>query len=118
MRSRWQAAAVGLSPGIGGYLLLAWGTPLTLLLGIPMTALTSSSNQNLATALVGESSLPARRARRLGVLFTFGDLASALGPMLAYALIPQIGIQVLYLSSASLFAASLLLALRLGARQV
>ncbi len=42
-----------------------------------------------------------RRGRRLGILFTVGDLASAIGPPLAYALILLIGLSVLYLFRAA-----------------
>ena len=42
------------------------------------------------------------RSRRLGLLFTTGDLGSAIGPLLAFALIPLVGIQNLYLLAALL----------------
>ena len=108
--SRWQVAAGGLTPGVAGFGLLALGSPLAILLGLPLTAITSGGNQSLSTAIVGDLSSERERGRRLGLLFTIGDLTSAVGPPLAYALIPLIGLNGLYLLSGGLFAAVLLLA--------
>ncbi|MGD2144856.1 MAG: MFS transporter [Anaerolineae bacterium] len=103
--NRWRAAAVGLLPGVAGFALLAIGAPLTILVGIPLTAITSGSNQGLSTALIGDFGGVGRQSRRLGVLFTAGDLASAVGPLLAYALIPLLEIEGIYLLNAGAFAA-------------
>jgi MFS family permease len=100
--SRWQTAAAGLLPGIAGFGLLIVGTPLAILLAMPLIAITGGSNQSLATALVGDLSTEQQRGQRLGFLFTIGDLTSAVGPLLAYALIPSIGVGGLYLLSAGL----------------
>lgn len=105
MGNRWRVAAGGLLPGAAGFGLLAAGLPLTTLVGVPLTAVTEGSNQGLSTALLGDLSAFERQSRRLGVLFTIGDLASAIGPPLAYALIPWIGIRTVYLLSAALFVA-------------
>ena len=102
--NRWRVAAGGLVPGIIGFGLMALGLPMTILFGIPLIATTSGSNQGLSTVLTGDLSNGQSQSRRLGVLFTFGDFASAIGPPLAYALIPLTGINTLYLSSAGLFA--------------
>ena len=114
MRNRWQAASLGLVPGVIGFALFALGTPLGMILGIPSAAFASSSNQNVATALVGDLSRGNRRGQQLGVLFTFGDLASALGPLLAYSLLPIISLQGMYIASAFLLGAMLLLTLALS----
>jgi len=101
--NRWRVAAGGLVPGVAGFSLLAAGLPLTTLVGVPLTAITGGSNQGLSTALIGELGDIRRQGRRLGVLFTVGDLTSALGPPLAYALMPLIGIRNVYLLTAGLF---------------
>jgi hypothetical protein len=95
--SRWQVAAGGLVPGVAGFGLLSLGLPLATAFGVPLTAITAGSNQSLATALVGDLGSSAWQSRRLGLLYTVGDLASAVGPPLAYALIPGIGIRNVYL---------------------
>ncbi len=110
-RHRWGVAAGGLLPGIAGFSLLALGPPLGALVALPATAVTSGSNQSLSTALVGDLGGRGRRGRYLGLLYTVGDLASAVGPPLAYALIPLVGLRGVYLLSAGLLSAMLLLAL-------
>jgi MFS family permease len=110
--NRWRAAAGGLTAGVVGFSLLAVGAPLTTLLGIPLVAITSGSNQGLSTALIGDLGNRGRQSQRLGVLFTVGDLTAAIGPPLAYALMPSIGIKNVYWLSAGLFASMFLITLR------
>ncbi len=116
IKNRWRTAFGGLIPGLAGFSLLAIGSPLTMVLGVPLIAATSGSNQGLSTTLVGEIGRIDKRSQRLGMLFTVGDLASALGPMLAYALIPLIQIKGVYILAASLYASVLLLTLSLAIR--
>jgi MFS family permease len=115
--SRWKVAAGGLIPGVAGFSLLALGSPLTALFAVPLTAIAGGSNQGLATALIGDLGNVGRQSRQLGVLFTVGDLASAIGPPLAYALIPWLGVKNVYLVSAAVFAAVFLLTLRRATHQ-
>ena len=116
IKNRWRTASGGLIPGITGLGFLAIGSPITMVLGVPLIAATSGSNQGLSTTLVGEIGRIDKRSQRLGMLFTVGDLASALGPMLAYALIPLIQIKGVYILAASLYASVLLLTLSLAIR--
>ena len=101
--NRWRIASGGLVPGIIGFGLMALGLPFSILLGIPLIATTSGSNQGLSIALSGDLGDGRKQSRRLGTLFSFGDFASAIGPPLAYALMPVVGIKTLYLASAGLF---------------
>lgn len=110
LSSRWQAAAAGLLPGVAGFGVLVLGSPLAILLAIPLMAVTGGSSQSLATALVGDLSAERQRGRRLGMLFTIGDLTSAVGPLLAYVLIPFLGIKGLYLISAGIMSLMFLVA--------
>jgi len=114
--NRWRIASGGLVPGVVGFGLIALGLPLSILLGIPLVAATSGSNQGLSIALSGDLGNGQTQSRRLGVLFTFGDFASAIGPPLAYALIPVVGLETLYLASAGLFVVTLLVSLQRAAR--
>lgn len=111
-RSRWPVAAGGLLPGIGGFVLLALALPVAPFLAIPLTAITGGSNQSLSTAIIGDLSDSRQRGRRLGILFTIGDFASAVGPPLAYALIPRLGITSVYGLCLAIFAAMFAVALR------
>ena len=109
--NRWQVVGGGLVPGIVGFGLLALSLPFSLLLGLPLTSITSSSNQGLSTALMGDLSGGKRHGRSLGALYTVGDLGSAIGPMLAFAVLPIWGISALYGLNALLFTGLLVMAL-------
>ncbi len=110
--SRWGAASGGLSFGVAGFSLLSIGTPAALILGLPLTSISSGSNQSLSTTLIGDLSPRIRHGRRLGALFTVGDLASAIGPLIAYALIPIVGLSAIYGACAALVGIMLLVAMR------
>ena len=111
--SRWKIVARGLIPGIAGFGLLAVGSPLTITLGMPLIAFTSGSNQGLSTTLAGDFGSERRQGSRLGVLFTVGDLMSAIGPILAFGLIPLIHISGLYSIAALLYGVLFILAMRM-----
>ena len=112
--NRWKTVTGGLIPGIAGFSLLALGSPLMISLGVPLISLSSGANQGLATTLVGDTSADRRHSRELGALFTVGDLMSAAGPMVAYALLPLLSISGLYIMAAVLFGGMFLIALRMG----
>jgi MFS family permease len=114
--SRWPAVAWSLVPGIAGFGLFAVSTSTVVLAGLPLMAIAGGSNQSLSTAMVGDLGDEGRRSRRLGLLFTVGDLTSAIGPLLAYALIPLLGLRGVYLGSAGLFAVMFLIALKWAVR--
>lgn len=103
VRSRWSITAGGFLSGSAGFVLLSLGYPITVLFGLPLISIASGFNQSLSTTLVGDLSPPRLHGRRLGVMFTAGDLASAIGPPIAYGLLPIIGLSALYRISAALF---------------
>ena len=102
-RNRWQVAALGLLPGAIGYAIITAGHPWILFGALALVAFTSGSNMTLSTTLMGELGARGQHGRRLGILFTVGDLASAIGPLLAYALIPAIGVEGVYWLAGGLF---------------
>lgn len=108
--NRWRVVAGGLLPGIAGFVLLAINLPLAMLLGLPLTSITGSSNQSMSTALIGDLGQRRRHGRYLGLLYSVGDLGSAIGPLLAFALLPLWGISGLYWFSAGLFGGLLVVA--------
>jgi MFS family permease len=112
--NRWKVAAFGLIPGIFGFFLLSRGIPILIFMGVPLIAYTSGSNQGLATSITGDND---SRSWRLGVLFTVGDLTSAIGPLLAYALIPIFDIAGVYGMAAGSFLLMLLIALGMSSRR-
>lgn len=115
--NRWSIVAGGLVAGVAGFALLTVSTPWSILVGIPLTALASGSNQSLSITLIGDLSTVDERSRRLGLLFTLGDLGSAVGPPLAYSLVPLLGLRGNYLLSAGLFLALFFAAFRLASQR-
>ena len=101
--NRWIVAAWGLGLGFAGMALLAWGVPAALLIGVAVIALTRGSIQSLATILTGDLVAPDQRGRAIGLLHTVGDFGSAIGPTIAYALMPWLDLRAIYLIGAALF---------------
>ncbi len=122
--NRWRVVSGSVATGMTGFGLLALGLPLAVLLGLPLTSIASGSNQGLSTALVGDlagdgrHSGKSRSGRYLGILFTVGDLGSAIGPPLAYALLPLSGIQWVYWLCVMLLTPMLLASLWRNGRQL
>lgn len=112
LRSRWGVISGGLATGVAGFTLIAQAMPLTMLLGLPLASVSSGSNQGLSTSLFGDLTPISRHGRRLGLLFTVGDLGSAVGPPLAYGLLPLIGLSSLYSICALLLAMMFVVAVR------
>ncbi|MCP4424253.1 MAG: MFS transporter [Chloroflexi bacterium] len=128
--NRWRAVSGSVATGVVGFGLLALGLPAAIWFGLPLTSISSGSNQGLSTALVGDLTGEGRRSgakrrpevasrsgRFLGILFTVGDLGSAIGPPLAYALLPTWGTQGVYWLCAALLGLMLLAAMRLGGKR-
>jgi MFS family permease len=109
--SRWGVAGWGLAIGVASIALVAWGGPMAILAGVSLGAVAGGSVQALVTALTGDLVSQAQRGRAIGLLHTVGDLGSAIGPPVAYALMPWIELRGVYLLCAGLFAAGLVLAI-------
>ncbi|NOZ27495.1 MAG: MFS transporter [Chloroflexi bacterium] len=99
---RWGLLAWSLVAGAVGIGLLAAPGGLALIVGPLIGAAAGGSIQALATALIGDLSAGERHGRGLGVLYTMGDLGSAIGPLAAYALLPLTGLPAIYLGCAAL----------------
>lgn len=117
MGSRWTVVGWSLATGVVAMGLLAWGGPAQLLIGVSALAIAGGGLQSLATTLTGDAVDRSQRGRAIGLLHTAGDLGSAIGPSIAYALLPVIGLPTMYLICAGLFAASLVPVLRIAGRQ-
>ncbi|MFT5196968.1 MAG: MFS family permease [Candidatus Promineifilaceae bacterium] len=100
--NRWRMTTFGLLPGIIGFLLLAIAWPWTILLGLPLIKVMGSSNQGMATMLIGDISFQ-KSGRNLGILFTMGDLASAIGPLFVFWFVGSIDLRMIYVTAAILF---------------
>ncbi len=109
-RNRWIVTSGGLIPGVLGFIMLAVAWPWMIFLGLPLVQITASSNQGMATTLIGDIS-KTESGRNLGLLFTMGDLASAIAPLIVFWLIDSIGLTVIYSVAAGLFGCMFLIAL-------
>ncbi|HEY65239.1 MAG TPA: MFS transporter [Caldilineae bacterium] len=99
---RWGLLAWSLAAGAMGIGLLALPGWPALIIGPLIGAAAGGSIQALATTLIGDLSAGERHGRGLGVLYTLGDLGSAVGPLAAYALLPVAGLPAIYLGCAAL----------------
>jgi len=86
-------------------------TPAVILTGIALAAAASGGIQTLATALTGDLVSQRERGRAIGLLYTAGDLGSAIGPPVAYALLPLLGLTGVYGLCTVLLAAQMLVVL-------
>ena len=96
--------------------LLVWDEPPSVLVGITLGAAASGGLQTLTSALPGDLVAPRQCSTAIGMVHTAGDLGSALGPPIAYALLPIIDLSGLYLMCAFIFATQIIPVLRYPAR--
>jgi MFS family permease len=89
--------------------LLGWGVTLGIVAGVLLMAVSLGIVQSMATTLTGDLVGDAQRGQAIGLLYTVGDLGSAVGPSVAYALLPWINLRGVYLLCALLFAVGLIL---------
>jgi DHA1 family multidrug resistance protein-like MFS transporter len=101
---RWPVTLGGLVTGIASLVLVASRTPMVAFAGIVLGALSGASVRTLLPALTGDLVSPAQRGRAIGVLNISGDLGNAIGPVVAYALLPRMGLSGVYLICAGLYA--------------
>jgi MFS family permease len=98
-QQRWGLLALSLLIGAFGMAALGWPTEIALVVGTIGSAIASGGIQTIATALIGDLS-HGKPGKNLGIFYTMGDLSSAIGPLVAYALLPITGLVTLYLGCA------------------
>ncbi len=87
---RWGLVLVALVLGILATGLITFGTGIVLVTATMISAVATSVLQTQVMTLVGDYTRPHQRGRVLGLLNTVGDLGSAGGPLIAYALLATI----------------------------
>ena len=97
---RWPVMVVGLGVGAMGTWLMGGSVVWLALVGALLVAVTSGSVQALSPAIIGDQVEEGRQSRALSVVFSMGDVASALGPPLALGLLAVLGISGVYRMSA------------------
>ncbi len=86
---------------------LAWlaftASPLSILMAVLLSALGDGTVRATLTATLGDAAPAAKTGLVLGFYVTIGDVGSTLGPVLAFALLPVVGLQQLYIVCAVVF---------------
>jgi MFS family permease len=94
--------------GMAGFIILAFAQSLwSVLLGVALSALSGGAAVAVLAALMGDSVPSGRMGAAMGAYATAGDIGSAIGPTLAFSLVPLVGLKLVYLFSALIFAAGL-----------
>lgn len=96
-RGRWGLLAFSLLAGALGTALLPTPQFVVLILATVVSALAYGATQALSTALLGDLSKKDEYGKNVGIYNTSGDLGSAIGPLVAYALLPITGLPVIYI---------------------
>ncbi len=106
---RWLAMAISLFLGGVGLHLLAYGQPWPFFSGLLLCAVAMGGIPVLTRSLAGDISGKESRGRAVGIIQTAGDLGSAIGPPLAFLLLPNMGASPVFNASAGAYALCLLL---------
>jgi MFS family permease len=101
--SRWKLTNWILLAGAVGMLALVWNNPVALFITIILGSVAAGGLQTISSTLSGELVDPDRQGAAIGLIHTSGDFGSAIGPPLAYALLPIIGLPGVYILCAGIF---------------
>lgn len=102
VHGRWQLLSWGGVVGGVSFVVLVGSSLLALLVNGVLSALSMAILGPASSGLVGDVSPPGMQGRNLGWLANAADLGSALGPLIAFALLPTLGLDLLYLLCAVL----------------
>ncbi len=119
--NRWPVIRIGVLLGVTGFIALAtargvWAVPA----GVALVSLGAGALVAVLAAVVGDLTAGNRSGITMGGMATAGDIGSAMGPLLAYALASALDLRWIYLLCAVMLASCLLATvgeLQAGARQ-
>lgn len=103
-RKRWAVVFWALILGLVATGLIAVGTGIVLVVATMIGAIATSALQTQVMTLVGDYTLAHQRGRILGILNTVGDVGSAGGPLLAYAVLSTIHLSGIFWLATGLLA--------------
>jgi MFS family permease len=113
LNRRWLIIAGLLAIGSFGLWLMSSVAMITAFLGALLASLPGGGVQTLAPATAGDIVRPEVEGRVISVIYTIGDVGSALGPPLALWVIGVVGLSSLYKGCSVLFALTALITLGL-----
>ena len=96
LNKRWLVVFFSLVLGISGLYFLSLPVLWLSVLGMVLSAICGGGIQAMVPALIGDLVDDKQQSRALGVVYTIGDLGSAIGPAAGLALIPLIGLGPVY----------------------
>ncbi|MBC7814598.1 MAG: MFS transporter, partial [Burkholderiales bacterium] len=99
---RWWLIVIAVALGIISLALVAVSEGVVLLLAILLTAVVSGVLQTQSMTLAGDYARSNQHGRIIGLLNTVGDVGSAGGPLLAFALLPIVGLSGVFTLAALL----------------
>jgi MFS family permease len=114
---RWIVLGLVLLVGAAGLWLMGSLVLAVALFGAVLATVSAGGIQGLVPAVVGDRVSHARQSRVLGVVYTIGDIGSAIGPPMALFLVPLIGIGCLFRICAGIFGAAGLFGLLMAGRE-
>jgi MFS family permease len=100
---RWAVMVVVFAVGAGGLWLMSLQIAVIAVIGALMATVSAGSIQSLVAAIIGDQAGVEEPSRVIGVVYTIGDLGSAIGPMFGLMLVPLIGLGSVYQICAVLF---------------
>jgi len=100
---RWAVLAGILAIGAGCLWLMSVQEVSLAIIGATLATAASGGAQGLIPAILGDRIHPTQQSRALGMVFSLGDFGSAIGPLVALALVPLLGVSALYKLCAVLF---------------
>jgi len=115
--NRWLLASGALALGVVALALTATGFGAVIVLATMLGAAATSVLQTQVMTLVGDYAPHGQQGRVLGVINTVGDIGSAAGPLLAYALLPVIDLSGIFWLATGLIALCLPWTVWISARE-
>ncbi len=116
--NRWRLVIVALALGVISMSMIAGSRGLVIVAAIMLSAVATSVLQTQVMTLVGDYSGPNNRGRILGIINTIGDVGSATGPLIAYAVLPLIALSGLFWFSTGILAVALPAAVWIARQEV
>jgi MFS family permease len=104
---RWRLVIGALALGVLAMALTAGGQGAVVVTAIMLGAIATSVLQTQVMTLVGDYGGDNNRGRILGIINTVGDVGSAAGPLIAYALLDLVGIGGLFWLATAILGAAL-----------
>lgn len=113
LNRRWFVIAILLALGSVGLWLMSTDAMIIALLGALLASVPGGGIQALAPVIAGDTIQPEVEGRVISLMYTIGDIGSALGPPLTLWMVSLMSLTSVYIGCSVLFALTALITLRL-----